>query len=456
MAWLQSVWSSIVVKVTALTVAAFMIMLAGLMLLTQTPIVHALFPRTLADNAGSIAELVWLLDTSPEELQPFILSAYQGGYRAAAISDEFSEGLRPRADMKTTLANAESDVSRRLQDRDVRFQTLSALPLQARLKETQDVSLQVLAAIQVAVELDDGRVLDVWLAPAVTLRRQPTRFLVFGLMLALFAAALGFAVAAVTLRPIRRLEQDAARVELGDDGATIAETGPIELQRISAALNRMRSRLSGLIREREQMVAAIAHDVRTGLTRIRLRMDDRGEVSADEIEGDVAMMETLISDMLVYARAESPSGPQELVRLAEFVGKVAAATPVPVSLSLPEGDDFMIVGDPIALRRLFENLIENSRRYGGGDITIRVTSQEGGRQVRIEDDGPGLPEDQIEAVFEPFRRGESSRNRSTGGIGLGLGIARAIARTHGATLRVENRLEGGLAAVVDFPEDLQT
>ena len=130
-------------------------------------------------------------------------------------------------------------------------------------------------------------------------------------------------IAAVTLRPIRQLEQDAAEVELGGTGTAISETGPAELRRISAALNRMRERLSVLIREREQMVAAIAHDVRTGLTRIRLRMDERGAVSADEIESDIAQMEALITDMLAYARAESPSGPRVLIRLDEFVVAVA-------------------------------------------------------------------------------------------------------------------------------------
>ena len=116
----------------------------------------------------------------------------------------------------------------------------------------------------------------------------------------------------------------------------------------------------------------------------------------------------------------------------------------------------MIVGDPVALRRLFENLIENARRYGGGEIAVRLVKLAGGREVRIEDNGPGLPEDQLDTVFEPFRRGENSRSRETGGIGLGLGIARAIARAHGAKLRIENRPEGGLVAIVHFPECLST
>lgn len=457
MVWFKRVMSSIVVKVTALTVAVLMLMFAAVVLLIQTPLAsEALYPRALTDNADSIAELVWLVETSPQELQPFIVSAYGGGFRTAAISDDFAEGLEPRSGMRAGLAMSDSDVASRLEGRDIRFQALGVQRLQARLRQNGAEPLVGTAALQVAIELKDGRILNIWLIPALTLSRRLAAFVASGVVLAFFSLALGLAIAAVTLRPIRQLEQDAARVELGDVGAAVLETGPAELRRVSAALNRMRERLTMLIREREQMVAAIAHDVRTGLTRIRLRMDERGAVSAHEIEGDIVQMEALITDMLAYARAQSPSGPQQLIRLDRFVADMAHAAPLPIRLCLPPEEDFIIVGDPIALRRLFDNLIENARRYGGGEIAVRVAATGGGRDVRVEDNGPGLPEDQLETVFQPFQRGECSRNRATGGTGLGLGIARAIAKAHGAKLRVENRPEGGLVAIVHFPAALRT
>lgn len=457
MAWLGRVGSSIVVRVTALTLAALTLMLAGLLFLLQTPMLtQALYPRVLADNADNLAELVWLVETSPEEIRPFILSAYKSGFRTAAIGNDFADGLEPRAAMAASLAQADNDVAARLAGRDIRFQTLGLMRLHARLSEEGVGKLRVVSALHLAIELSDGRVLNVWLAPAHSLSRQPAVLIVSGLVLVSFSIALGLAIAAVTLRPIRRLERDAAQVELGNAGTSVSETGPAELRRVSAALNRMRERLTGLIREREQIVAAIAHDVRTGLTRIRLRLDERGAVSAEEIEADLAQMEALIADMLAYARAESPSGPQELIRLEAFVRAVAEAAPHPVRLCLPRAEDFMIAGDPVALRRLFENLLENARRYGGGEIMVRVIASGTGREVRIEDNGPGLAEDQLETVFQPFRRGEASRNRGTGGTGLGLGIARAIAQAHGASLRIENRPEGGLAAIVHFPAALRT
>lgn len=457
MSWFRRVWSFIVVKVTALTVAGLMLMFIGVLLLMQTPVLTKFFyPRVLSDSADSIAELVWLLETSPEAIDPFILSVYEGGYRSAVISGGFSGGLEPNAEFQAKLVEGESDVAASLEGRDIRFETLGFIQLQERLSQEGAKAKRVTSALQVAVELRDGRILNVWLAPALTFSRQPVAIAATGLILLLLSVALGLAVAAVTLRPIRQLEQDAARVELDEASAAISETGPAELRRVSAALNRMRERLTGLIREREQMVAAIAHDVRTGITRIRLRMDARGAVYADEIEGDIAQMEALITDMLAYARAESPSGPRELIPIDRFVRAMADAALHPIELSLPQEMEYTIVGDPVALRRLFENLIENARRYGGGEIAVRLVSVAGGREVRIEDNGPGLPDDQLETVFQPFQRGESSRNRDTGGTGLGLGIARAIARAHGAKLRIENRPEGGLAAIVFFPETLRT
>lgn len=457
MVWLKGVWSSLIFRITALTVAALMLMFSVIAVLLQTSLAtEALYPRALRNNADSIAELVWLVETSPEELQPFILSAYGGGYRIAALSDGFAEGLQPDAGLQAILVTSTSDVASLLEGRDTRFQGLGVLGLQSRLEEEDAGPMVGTAALQVAIELRNGRVVNVWLAPAVALGQRSAALFALGLVLVFLSVALGLAIAAVTLRPIRRLEQDAARVELGDAGAGVSETGPAELRRVSAALNRMRDRLTGLIHEREQMFAAIAHDVRTGITRIRLRMDERGVVSAPEIEGDLAQMEALITDILAYARAQSPSGQQELIRLDRFVADMAEAAPHPIDLCLPADEDFIIAGDPVALRRLFENLIENARRYGGGEITVRVAAKAGGRDVRIEDNGPGVPDSQLETIFRPFQRGESSRNRATGGTGLGLGIARAIARAHGARLHIENRPEGGLVAIVHFPEDLRT
>lgn len=452
----RSLWSSLVVQVTALTLAALLFVLITLIVVAQTPLAQWIFPRALSENAGSIAELVWLVESSPEELHPFILTAYQSGGRFTAISAEFADGLTARPAMAGSLSNAESEVAARLLGRDIRFQSLGAIGLQRRLAQQNLDRMSRASALHIAIELKDERVLNVWLAPTISLARGSVALIVLIGIVALFAIALGLAIASVMLRPIRRLEQDAENVELGAFGGAVTETGPLEMRRLTAALNRLRDRLSGLIREREQIIAAIAHDVRTGLTRIRLRMDAQDQIAADEIEGDLSQMEALISDMLAYARAESPIGQQELLGLKDFVETLATDFPHKIKLLGAPADDFVIAGDPVALRRLFENLIENARRYGGGEITVRFAPTADGLEICIDDNGDGLPEDQLESLFEPFQRGEASRNRATGGTGLGLGIARAIARAHGASLRLENRVYGGLSAIVHFPDTLRT
>lgn len=451
--WLTS---SIVAQVAALTVGGFAAILVATFTLILTPALQWVFPRALDENASSIAELVWLVEHSPSELEPFILSAYRGGGRTAAVTSDFPTGLETRPKLRQQLEQGDSDVSERLIGRDIRFRTASFWEL-GRLFDAEALRpVHGASALVVAVRLEEGRVLIVALPPSSTLARSPASAVVGASVFLVFSLALSLALAVVMLRPIRNLERDAERVGLTDTGSAIAETGPIELRRIVRAFNRMRARLAGLIREREQMVAAIAHDVRTGLTRLRLRLDAHEHV-ADALEPDLRQMEHLIADMLAYARAESPLGIRELIGLHAFAVALAEQSPIKLDLRAPPvTEDFMIAGDRIALRRLFENLMENARRYGDGYIGLIAGLTEGGFEICVEDNGAGLPEDKLEEVFEPFRRLETSRSRETGGSGIGLGIARAVARAHGATITLHNRSEGGLIARVLFSNALRT
>jgi signal transduction histidine kinase len=125
-----------------------------------------------------------------------------------------------------------------------------------------------------------------------------------------------------------------------------------------------------------------------------------------------------------------------------------------VRLEHDAGTEFHLAGNPVALTRLFDNLLENARRYGSGHVVIRTKAGGEGFTVDIEDDGPGIPAHEMERIFEPFVRGESSRSRETGGTGLGLAIARAIAQAHGAVITLSNRPEGGLRARTLFPSEV--
>lgn len=448
-------WASIVFQVGVVTVAMLALMFFSWFGLVQTPVANAFFPRALAENAAGIEELVRALDQSGPADADGALILFEFPRRAAALSDQFNPGLRANPRLEAELLAAADGGASVLEGRDIRFERLNWSALRERLRAHDATDFNSSAAMQLAIRLEDGRILNVWTAPAASLQHAPAAALALGILLLLFLVALSGAVAAVLLHPIRRLEREAERVELGAMGTDVSEAGPVELRRISEAVNRMRKRLAGLVREREEMIAAIAHDIRTGLTRIRLRMDENGKVAAADIERDMSQIEALISDMVVYARAERPDTPRELIDIVAFAISVTDASPFAVGVAGDTDGEFSIIADPVALTRVLANLLENARRYGEGEIIVRFSRGEAGLDIDVEDNGPGIPDDQMERVFLPFFRGERSRNRATGGSGLGLGIARAITSAHGASLSLQNRAEGGLQARLHFPNALR-
>lgn len=458
---LRALFSSIVIQATCLTVISMFFLLVLFWLGMQTPLADSLHKRALADNADSIAELAWLMESSPKELQPFILSAYRGGGRSATMVGEFADDMMARPDFLSEMQLSQIDVASRFVERGIRFRTLNASQLRKLALQPVDIvrpsSLPLISAVEVWVPIKEDQILLVRLAPVIVLTRDNFGLGSFVIRMLLFATALGLALAAVIFGPIRRLEFDAERTGLAETSETISENVPVELRHLTRVLNSMLKRLGNLIREREQILAAIAHDIRTGLTRLRLRFDESDVVSYSAIKSDLVYMETLVSDMLAYTRAESPNGPRELIRLEAFIKQFVESLPLGLTIDMnSHSDPFEIAGDPVALRRLFDNLIENARRYGDGVIHIKVATDEASLVVTVLDNGPGLPEDQLETIFEPFFRLEASRSRNTGGSGLGLGIARAIAQAHGASLKLENSPGCGLAAIVCFPNSLRT
>ncbi|MEM6499552.1 MAG: ATP-binding protein [Pseudomonadota bacterium] len=462
MSALRKLFGSIVVQVMAITVFAMIFSFVLYWVLIQTPLADRYHAQALTQNANSIAELAWLVETAPEEMLPFILSAYEGAGRVAVVTAEFPTNARSRPDLQKRISDTNDDIVARLLDDQIRFRTLRHSQLRQPAPDDpffatgSSVSIAA-SALEIAVPLKDERVLLVRLAPAIVFSgRDAAPFLPI-IVMSLFAIALSFALGAVTLGPIRRLERDAEKIGLAENGPHVSEKGPVELRRIARALNRMRSRLHGLILEREQIISAIAHDIRTNLTKLRLRMVDKDTVSLSTIEGDLQQMETLISDMLAYSRAENPESHRELINIQKFVEQLVRESPIEIGLDTKQSDAaFTIAGDPVALRRLFENLIENARRYGNGEIQIALSKSTEGIDVSVLDNGPGIPQEKIETMFAPFQRLERSRNRATGGTGLGLGIARSIARAHGAVLSLQNRKDGGLIANVAFPIELGT
>jgi len=245
-----------------------------------------------------------------------------------------------------------------------------------------------------------------------------------------------------------------AAEKLGEniDGPPMPETGPIEVQRAAKAFNTMQQRLSRFIAERTRILTAMSHDLKTPITRMRLRTEMlEDEALRAKFVRDLEEMEAMVTQTLDFMRdasAREPVQRLDLMALLESLQTDYADMGKPVEVDGRIAQPYP--GRPLALRRCLTNLIENAIRYG---TRATVRAEDGGRAVtiRILDEGPGIPEAELEQAFEPFFRGEASRSRDTGGTGLGLGIARNIARAHGGELVLRNRPEGGLEATLTLP-----
>jgi len=236
------------------------------------------------------------------------------------------------------------------------------------------------------------------------------------------------------------------------DAPPLPEAGPREIRLATDAFNRMQERLRRFVRDRTQMLAAISHDLRTPLTRLRLRAEF---VEDDEIRDkmlvDIAEMQAMLQETLSFARDEDtrePRQPEDLDQLLDDLCTVLheAGQDVAYTATGPA----MIQCSPVAIRRAFANLLDNAVKYG---CRARVTLQRSSNQlsIDIDDDGPGIPPPMQERVFQPFFRLESSRNRDTGGVGLGMSVARTIVRGHGGDVTLANRAQGGLRVTVTLP-----
>jgi signal transduction histidine kinase len=247
----------------------------------------------------------------------------------------------------------------------------------------------------------------------------------------------------------RRLETFAATRET--DGQ-IEPSGPDDTRRLIIAHNAMEARIAALLDEKDVMLGAIGHDLKTPLAALRVRIegvpdDTEREKMARTIE-DIART---LDDILSLARVGRPTDPLESTDLAALVASVVEEfEDMGEPVTLEEGPRIALPLRATWLRRALRNLIANAVRYGER-ATVSLSRDEGTAVIRILDDGPGIPEHDLARMMEPFTRGEGSRNRTTGGAGLGLAIARAIAEQHGGRLVLANRPEGGLSVELRLP-----
>jgi signal transduction histidine kinase len=269
---------------------------------------------------------------------------------------------------------------------------------------------------------------------------------------ALVTLAIVWLVVRRITRPMQALAAAAERIGRGEAATITPPQGPVEIRTTVEAFNAMQERLSRFVRDRMRMVAAVSHDLRTPITSMRLRAEF---IEDEELKHDVIRtlneMQAMTDAVLAFAREEAGAEETRSVDLAALIEGIVqdqVALGHEVSYEGPERLAWRC--RPVSLKRALVNLVENAVRYAGS-ARVRLSQDKDGVVVTVEDSGPGIPQSRLEDVFEPFVRLEASRSRETGGVGLGLSIARSIARAHGGELTLANRSEGGLIARMTLP-----
>ncbi|MDR3507747.1 MAG: HAMP domain-containing sensor histidine kinase [Caulobacteraceae bacterium] len=309
----------------------------------------------------------------------------------------------------------------------------------------------LIAPFIVAYQLPDGRWMNV--RPKPTLRPTPwqQRLMIWLAASLLALIPLAYLFARRLAAPIASFAAAAERLGRDPRAPPLAITGSSEVGMAVRAFNEMQERLARYVDDRTAMVGAIAHDLRTPLTRLRFRLEEAPETVRDKMVADIVEMEAMISGTLAFVRdanARTERSRLELSSLLESLADERSETGLDVAVD--RADRVIIEGDSLGLRRLFNNLLDNAVKFGGS-ARVRVFQEDGGAVVEIDDSGPGVPPAELERVFDPFYRCEASRSRETGGIGLGLPVVRSIARAHGGDVVLNNRPDGGLTARVNLP-----
>jgi signal transduction histidine kinase len=254
--------------------------------------------------------------------------------------------------------------------------------------------------------------------------------------------------------PLAMFARAAERLGRDVNAPPMNEKGPIEVGRAARAFNEMQTRVRSFIDDRTQMLAAISHDLRTPITRMRLRAEFvEDEEQRRKMLNDLEEMEAMIASTLSFARDDVAREKRVRLDLADLLQSLCDENNDAGNQADYEGKPHLVFdGAPVALKRAFSNLIDNAIKYGG-IARVKLASETHSVVVDVSDDGPGISEDQREKVFTAFYREEGSRSRETGGVGLGLAVVRSVIRAHGGEVTLANRPEGGLTATVTLPTD---
>lgn len=413
-----------------------------------------------AEAAGRAANVALLIEEAPSELRTSILRAADSPLVRFEIANEPTvdhldhfDGGAVEARIRALLGPSDT--------RDVRVELHKAKSELAQMSNIEPIEGHMhpklmhnhLSAIEMtlSIELGDGQ----WLNVDTRFQRPPLQWpllstLSFGITAAIILAVVCWYLLSRLTYPLRRVSEAAERFGRGEDADSLPETGPREIQELTATFNQMQDRLTRFAADRTRIMAALGHDLRSPLTALRVRaelVDD--EETKGAMISSIEEMQEMVETTLAFARGMAVSEPSQTVELGSFL--IQLKHDMLNSFVLNDADaDVTLRVRPNALRRALRNVIENAIRYGGNaDVSISRGQDE--VSIDICDYGPGIPEEEIEEVFEPFFRLERSRSRETGGTGLGLSIARTLLRASGGDISLSNKPEGGVRARISLP-----
>ncbi len=304
----------------------------------------------------------------------------------------------------------------------------------------------------ISIRLKDGSWLNIQSKTPDNLPPWASKTLQLLALLLVLIIVSGFIIAKLMARPMAKLADAADQFGLGHAQEPLAETGPREVRQTIRAFNRMQQRLHKHITDRSLMLAAVSHDLRTPITTLRLRAEyiEDSEMREKTL-ATLSEMEAILSATLSFSRDEAAD---EKARATDLAALIQSLVDDHVDLggevNYSGPDKLTFICRPIALKRALNNLIDNALKYAGATY-VTLIAQHDSVEIHIDDNGPGVPEENLEELFTPFFRLETSRNRGTGGTGLGLAVARSIVLAHGGELKLENLAAGGLRAKIKLP-----
>jgi two-component system osmolarity sensor histidine kinase EnvZ len=336
-------------------------------------------------------------------------------------------------------------------DRRSMLERTLAAALGERVRKPFDIDTRVAHEwIEIRVQMEDG-VLSV-MSPERRLFSATTYIFLFwmvGAAMVLFAIAIIFM--RNQIRPIRRLAAAANAFGKGRDVTGFKLEGATEVRQAAAAFLVMRERIQRQISQRTEMLAGVSHDLRTPLTRMKLQLEMFGDsTEVEELKADINDMQDMIEGYLAFARGEGTETPvpTDLTRLINEVVKGARRDGAAIDLHLES--EIHLPLRPNAVKRCLANLVTNARRHAR-HVWVHAGRRDKMIEITVDDDGPGIPETSRDEVFKPFFRLGGSRGTSAGGVGLGLTIARDIARSHGGDVTLADSPHGGLRVIVRLP-----